>query len=74
MNSDFMAARKIVMMNGVLTKFRQHPELAAKLAATGDEYLCEVNTWGDRYWGRVNGQGENWLGRILMMTRELIRP
>ena len=72
MNSEFESAKKVIMMNGVISKFRQHPELSGLLAGTGNEYLCEVNTWGDRYWG-FDGNGENWLGRILMMVRELVR-
>lgn len=64
-----------VMDAVVRKKFAEHPDLAAKLVATGDEELVEDNWWGDTYWGRCNGVGENHLGRILMRVRsELVPP
>lgn len=53
-------------------KFKQHPELAAMLIATGDAELVEGNTWGDTFWGRdlATGHGENHLGRLLMELRD----
>lgn len=61
-----------VMLQGVLSKFMQHPELRNRLIETDGASLEEVNTWGDRYWGTAGGQGENWLGRILMQVREVL--
>ena len=56
-------------------KFTQHPELAERLLATGDEELVERNTWGDRLWGvdATTGEGKNQLGQILMAYREQLR-
>lgn len=64
--------RKRIMLETLLRKFTQNPELRQWLIATGDTELQEGNTWGDRYWGMVDGQGENWLGRLLMMVREVL--
>lgn len=70
---DWDDVKVSVMKDLVEAKFDQHPELAARLLATGDAYLEEGNTWGDRVWGTVNGSGRNLLGQILMETREKIR-
>lgn len=74
---DFEQLKRAFMMQGVLAKFTQHPDLRQSLLSTGEEALVEVNTWGDRYWGAVVTsdaftEGENWLGRILMATRQLL--
>lgn len=55
----------------VRAKFQQHPELAARLAATRGRRLIEGNTWHDTCWGvdAATGKGENRLGRILMEVR-----
>lgn len=58
-----------VMREIVHEKFYQNPDLAKKLADTGDIYLEEGNTWGDQTWGTVYGHGQNLLGKILMETR-----
>jgi ribA/ribD-fused uncharacterized protein len=68
----FEANKKMVMLNGVMMKFNQDPELRRMLVATGNEHLEEVNNWGDTYWGTVGGIGGNWLGRILMMIRDVM--
>lgn len=57
----------------VWAKFSQHPELAARLLATGDRLLEETNWWGDKYWGVFQGEGENRLGKLLMETRSRLR-
>ena len=54
-------------------KFTQHPDLRARLLATGEEELIEGNTWNDRFWGICNGVGENHLGRLLMELRSELR-
>ncbi len=65
---------KVLLMQGIVdAKFDQHPELAALLMDTGDEYLEEGNTWGDKIWGTVDGKGQNLLGQILMKTRERLK-
>ena len=57
-----------VMENLVRRKF-QHPELKALLLATKNEELVEGNYWGDTFWGVCRGKGENHLGKILMKIR-----
>lgn len=66
---DWEKVKYDVMLDIVFAKFHQHPELAAKLLATGDAELIEGNWWNDTTWGVCNGVGSNWLGRILMMVR-----
>ncbi len=58
-----------VMREIVELKFRQNPELAERLLATGGRHLEELNWWGDKFWGTVRGEGKNALGEILMATR-----
>ncbi len=72
---DWEQVKVGIMEEIVRAKFTQHPELAAKLLATGDKVLVEGNTWGDTCWGvdMRTGQGENHLGRILMKVREELR-
>ena len=61
------------MLDVVRAKFDQHPDLAQKLLATGDEELVEGNDWGDIYWGVYKGHGKNMLGKILMRVRAELR-
>lgn len=58
-----------IMHEIVEQKFRQHPELAEQLLATGNRHLEELNWWGDKFWGTVKGEGKNTLGKILMEIR-----
>lgn len=53
-------------------KFNTHPDLAAKLKATGDAILEEGNTWNDTFWGVCRGKGKNTLGLILMSIRSTL--
>jgi len=62
-----------VMMKLNLMKFKLHPELKAKLLATGDAHLEEGNHWGDTFWGTVDGVGKNHLGKILMEVRRMLK-
>jgi ribA/ribD-fused uncharacterized protein len=62
-----------VMFDVCLYKFSQHPELKAKLLATGDAHLEEGNRHGDMFWGTVDGQGRNELGKVLMKIRDTLR-
>ena len=63
-----------VMADIIRKKFRQHSDLAARLLATGDEYLEERNSWEDRFWGTdMGGQGQNVPGTILMAVRDDLR-
>ena len=73
MRPDWNTYRLEVMRNGIHLKFTQHPELAEKLLATGNEELIEGNTWNDKFWGVCDGVGENNLGKILMEERERLK-
>ncbi len=53
-------------------KFNTHPDLAAKLKATGDTILEEGNTWNDTFWGVCRGKGKNTLGILLMSIRSTL--
>ncbi len=72
---DWEEVKEGIMEEIVRAKFTQHPELAAKLLATGEKVLVEGNTWGDTCWGidLRTGQGENHLGKILMKVREELK-
>jgi ribA/ribD-fused uncharacterized protein len=64
---DWNIVRLAIMARLVREKFRQHPDLAAQLIATGDGRL--INGVGvSRYWAD-SSQGRNWLGRILELVR-----
>ena len=62
--------RAEVMEALVHQKFFEHPDLAAKLLATGDDELVEGNTWNDTFYGVCRGKGQNRLGQILMKVRD----
>ena len=70
---DWNEIKIAVMTDLNLQKYTKHPELAAKLIATGDELLVEGNTWGDVFWGVCKGIGDNHLGKILMEIRKNIQ-
>ena len=69
LRADWEEVKADLMYQICRAKFSQHPDLAQKLLATGDEMLIEGNNWGDRTWGMVNGKGKNLLGQILMRIR-----
>jgi N-glycosidase YbiA len=71
--ADWEQVKIDVMEQCVRYKFTHHPELAAKLQATGDAELEEGNTWGDQIWGVYQGKGANHLGIILMKVRGELR-
>jgi len=70
---DWESVKVKVMMQIVYRKFRQHPVLAKRLLATGNQDLIEGNTWNDTYWGVCRGQGKNYLGKILMKVRKELK-
>ena len=72
---DWETVKTGIMEEIVRAKFTQHPELAARLLATGERMLAEGNTWGDTCWGvdARTGEGENRLGKILMKIREELK-
>lgn len=69
LRDDWEQIKYTVMYEICKAKFLQNPDLADKLAATGEAELVEGNTWGDRIWGVCDGAGENRLGKILMQIR-----
>ena len=69
LRSDWEAIKVGVMRELVRLKFSTHPELRARLLATGQATLVEGNTWNDRFWGVCQGEGRNQLGLILMEVR-----
>ena len=68
---DWDRVRTTIMAEIVYYKFDQHPDLYAKLKATGDAILIEGNWWKDTFWGVCRGVGKNMLGKILMIVRDL---
>lgn len=60
---------KLGIMEELVRKKFQIPELKQKLINTRDTYLEESNKWGDIFWGVCNGKGSNHLGKILMKVR-----
>ncbi len=75
MRVDWDDVKLDVMDDIVRSKFRQHPDLQAKLAVTADIPIEEGNTWQDTFWGvcAFTGEGENHLGKILMRIRDDIQ-
>ena len=67
---DWETEKDRIMYEICLAKFRQNPDLAERLIATGNAELIEGNTWNDKYWGVCYGKGQNKLGKILMRIRE----
>lgn len=64
---------KLQVMEDLLWQKFQDPELKAKLLATGDIPIVEINTWNDTFWGQCKGKGQNHLGKLLMKIRETLR-
>jgi ribA/ribD-fused uncharacterized protein len=65
---------RFTAMEMVLRAKFSDPELARKLAATGDRELIEGNTWRDTTWGAIKTKdgtwkGQNRLGKLLMALR-----
>jgi ribA/ribD-fused uncharacterized protein len=70
--SDWEDVKVEVMLRIVYAKFKQNPELAEKLVATGYATLIEDSPH-DSFWGAgPNGTGRNELGKILMEVRGII--
>ncbi len=67
---EWEARKTDVMENVVRLKFQQHPELLAKLIATGNRKLINGGK-KDEFWGvnLITWEGENRLGQILMKLR-----
>ncbi|TFK67574.1 DUF1768-domain-containing protein [Pluteus cervinus] len=80
---QWVAERDRIVLEGSLHKFRQSPELKAKLLATGDKEIVEASP-RDRIWGIGYGEnsalsrdrstwGLNLLGMALVETRKILR-
>jgi ribA/ribD-fused uncharacterized protein len=76
MRKDWDAQKENLVLELIRRKFTD-PALRAKLLATGDALLYELNTWGDDIWGVVEKggilRGRNMLGEMLMFVRAEIR-
>ena len=71
--ADWQDVKADLMRRADTAKFRQNPDLAAQLLATGDADLVE-DAENDAYWGiGRDGMGHNWAGRILMEVRDVLR-
>lgn len=70
MRDDWNEVKLNVMYKILQAKFAQHPDLASKLIATGDEEIVEGNTWNDKFWGVCDKEGMNHLGIMLMAIRK----
>ena len=79
LRSDWESVKVYVMQVIIKVKFKNNPDLTAKLIATGDTELLEGNSWHDNFWGNCvcercrDKVGENMLGKLLMERRHLIR-
>ncbi|HEU5346774.1 MAG TPA: NADAR family protein [Ktedonobacterales bacterium] len=66
---DWDAVKERIMLDALRAKFTQHPDLSARLRATGDALLIEHRA-RDAYWGDgSDGHGLNRLGALLMRVR-----
>ena len=64
---DWNVARLAVMLRLLREKYRQHPDLAARLIATGDGRILDTLN-NSQYWG-TRRTGRNWSGRLLEVVR-----
>jgi ribA/ribD-fused uncharacterized protein len=70
---DWSDIKVDVMRRADEAKYRQNPDLAALLLATGNAELIE-DSRHDAFWGTgQDGGGLNWAGRVLMEVREKLR-
>lgn len=73
-----------IMVNGLMLKFEQNPELKKKLLETGNKIIVEGSPY-DKIWGvglhyedelilnEKNWKGENLLGKALMEVRNVLK-
>ena len=70
---DWEEVKDEVMLQALQMKFRQNPEIARELLATGDAIIIE-HTQNDAYWADGgDGSGKNKLGLLLMQVREELK-
>ena len=79
LRKDWDDVKLSVMEEALIKKFTQNKNLGRLLVdQTGDNFLCEGNTWHDQFWGNCTCPlhkdlaGENHLGRLLMEIREIL--
>jgi len=70
---DWEAVQEEVMLRALRAKFAQHPDLAERLLATGEDELVYASP-EDYFWGAgQDGSGANRLGILLMRVRDELR-
>lgn len=67
--SNWDAIKTKCMKHVISEKFKNNPDLAARLLDTGNADLINENAQNDCFWGVCGGEGENMLGKILMEER-----
>lgn len=73
LRKDWEEVKEKVMMDALIAKMEQHPNIKKLLLSTGDEVLVE-HTVNDSYWGDGgDGSGKNRLGGLLMELRSQLR-
>jgi ribA/ribD-fused uncharacterized protein len=71
--ADWHEVKLDIMRRADAAKFHQHPDLAARLLATGDAELIEDSP-AEPFWGTgPDGLGLNWAGRVVMEVRDQLR-
>lgn len=51
LRSDWVVVKDRIMLDLLVAKFDQNPDLKRRLVETGDATLIAGNTWHDNYWG-----------------------
>ena len=73
LRSDWEEVKDEVMHQALRMKFRQNPDIAKELLATGVAIIIE-NTRNDAYWAdEGDGSGKNKLGLLLKQVREELK-
>ncbi|CDW72392.1 UNKNOWN [Stylonychia lemnae] len=62
-----------IMIQGLIYKYSQNPELMERLLATGDKILVENSPYDDKWGCGRSGTGQNLLGKALMEVRDHFR-
>jgi len=69
LREDWESIKNNIMLQSLLVKFRQHPNLRKELLLTENAIIIE-DTSNDSYWGNgKDGNGKNTLGKLLMEVR-----
>ncbi|PLS19609.1 Swarming motility protein YbiA [Bacillus sp. M6-12] len=72
LRSDWEQVKEEIMLQGLIAKFEQHPELLKRLMETKESSLRETSPY-DSYWGTGrNLKGKNRLGVLLEKVRDEI--